>query len=358
MTYKELKDDLFDKVKHEKSLVLDKFDELLKAKISPNFNENYTKLLKQLSYDFLVEKRREYENIDLDGCKNPAKFPKDNSPFDKTNHIDCLTAWTEDWEDVTCNKIEFKYLKNLDANIVILGKDSSGQLEHKNDIEKFRKNHTINDKLIREYVNKKIDSIDEKAVNFLNVYRFGFSPNGVRTNNMLRTFCKKYLNEEISRTGSGVIEPKENKNIFFTNSFVFLSAGKRAHSYVPDKIFEKSTDEFIVPLLDIIKPKIVIQGGEYAVDFVNKSLSKICNNEPSIINKITNFGKSLEDIHKQMLENDLHPKSFLYNTDWNKKSPTYFIPVYHPSYVRYYNKNEQCGHLVWEHIKKILDMVE
>lgn len=366
MTFEALKITLFKEIANDKTfLVLDKFDELLKTKTSFSSSDNYTKLLKQISYDYLVKKRRKYSNDDLGKCKNPAKFPDEDSPFDKTNHIDCLTAWTEDWEDIKCGEMEFKYLKNLDADIVILGKDSSGQETHTEHIDKFKSESTINDHMIRKYVNKdKIlaDKIDERIKKYLDPYRFGFSPLDVKTNIELTKYCCEYLNEIIGEIKDKVIEPKENKNIFLTNSFVFLSAAKKSSSSVPAKIFSKSADEFIVPLLDIIKPKVAIQCGLAAVSFVNKSIYKIYKSKyaDEIYKKHSpkNLGNILVDTHKEMLKDEFEPKDFLYHTDWNKKGLTYFLPVKHPAYPEYYMKNEQFGHLVWKHIKKILEMMD
>jgi hypothetical protein len=371
--YAQLKKEIFKKIKT--NLILDEIDKELSEIILNVEEKSYQKLVKQLAYDFLVEKRRAYKNDDLikdkAECKNPANFPDENSPFDITRHIDCLTAWTEEWEDIECGEIKFKYLKNLDADIMILGKDSTGKSTHEKYIRELGE---YNADEVRRYVNKETQtnpfSCSSKK-DILNEFRLGFSPKGVRTMTNLRKFSYQYLEEKICKAekNEGEIIPKKNKNIFLTNSFVFLSAGEISPSFVPDELFKKSVEEFIIPLLNIIKPKAVIQCGTEAIFFSRNSIHDLIENNKELkelnpkyednLKKhkscFSSLGELLKTTHKCMFDNK--PKNFLYHINWNSNATTHFFPVNHPSHPLYYYKTEQerDGHYVWKYITRYID---
>ena len=377
MNYKDLKKEIFKDVIEDNYRVLNIIEKLLEDK-DYKYDENYPKLLKQLSYDFLVKKRREYKKEDLkDGeyqCENPANFPYEHSPFDKENHIDCLTAWTEDWENLKYKDIEFRYLKNLDAEFVILGKDSTGQITHKKDIKKFGELTEKQKENIKKYINKDISEnpFDDDKANEIDVYKLGFSPKGIKTNTNLRKSCEDYLSENIGKVNKdGFIIPDKNKNIFFINSFVFLSAKDMSPSIIPDNIFRNSLEEFIIPLLNIIKPKAVIQGGTEAIVFSRDAINEMIKND----NKLKDFNKNFEEIyikHKKMNESleqllncthnkmikEIEPKEFLYHIQWNKNEDdtTYFYPINHPSRPKFFYNSDckQDGYYVWMYIKDYL----
>ena len=380
MNYEELKKEVFNKVVEDENRVLKSIENILNSSKYKD-DDNYEKLVKQLSYDYLVKKRREYKREDLlDGtyqCENPANFPFDKSPFDKVNHIDCLTAWIEDWEDISSNDIEFKYLKNLDAKFVILGKDSTGKNDHKQCVEKLINIKKYDPTEVEKFINKvtkinpldNIEGIEVKDIEDMDIFRFGFSRKGVSTNTNLRTFCERYINEDIGKVTNGLIIPKENQNVFLINSFVFLSAENMSPSIVPDNVFKKSLEEFIIPLLDIIKPKSVIQGGTEAIIFSRNAIYKMINKDDNLKNLNTDYetmykkhkkvNGSLEQLlnctHAKMTQ-ESEAKEFLYHIQWNEKNVTYFYPVNHPSRPKYfYDYNDKCqedGHLVWKHINK------
>ena len=372
MSYENLKKDIFKDVIENNYRVLNSIEKLLETKGYKDY-ENFNELAKQLSYDYLVKKRREYKREDLkEGeyqCENPANFPYEHSPFDKENHIDCLTAWTEDWDKISSNNIEFRYLKNLDAEFVILGKDSTGQITHKKDIEEFGELTEKQKENIKKYINKEISEnpFDADKANAIDVHKLGFSPKGIKTNTNLRKSCKDYLSEDIGIVNEdGFIIPNENKNIFFTNSFVFLSAKDMSPSIIPDNIFRNSLEEFIIPLLDIIKPKAVIQGGSEAIVFSrdaihamikeDEDLESINKNYEAIYKKHKHMNSSLEQLlnctHNKMIKK-IVPKEFLYHIQWNEETTTYFFPINHPSRPKYfYNSDcEKDGYYVWTYIK-------
>ncbi|MEA2020047.1 MAG: hypothetical protein U9N59_16585 [Campylobacterota bacterium] len=394
MNYEDLKKEIFQKIKTNR--VLNRVEELLGEKAFKN-SHNYEKLLKQLSYDFLVYKRRNYKQEDLKSeskdkkgkyyqCENPANFPEANNPFDKTKHIDCLTAWTEDWEKIECQDIKFDYLKNLDADIIILGKDSTGQESYKPEIEELKKTieklteNKNTDEIYEEvskYINKEIDISPYENKDLLEVYRYGFSSKDVKTNTNLRWACSEYLKDNeienkysIGDIENGKIVPKENENIFLTNSFVFLSACKMSPSIIPDEIFKKSLNEFIVPLFEIIKPKTVIQGGTEAIVYSRDGVNDLIDNCP-VLKEINIGHKERYHNHKnisyplQRLLNCTHDKmskmtnakEFLYHIQWNKDEITYFYPINHPSRPKifYSCDSEEDGYYVWKHINKYLN---
>lgn len=327
---------------------------------------------KQNAYNKLINKRRSFIIDKEHECENTANFPYENNPFDKIHHIDFLTAWTEDWEICKDEEGSFKYLKNLDADIVIIGKDSTGKNQHLRDTEECK---NLDKNLIADYINKTIDNIDiqltEKQKTILETFRFGFSPEGVKTIKNLRTYCEYYLKEKISDDNEKKIIPKKNKNIFMINGFVFLSAEEKTHSKIPNKLFKTSIKEFIIPLLQIIKPKIVIQLGSDVIGNLNDEMvEKIeSSSELKEINlefrnkrKELNFDnqkKYLTEIHEKMDKNSKNIDEIFLQINWDTNNKTYFIPSFHPSYVMRY-KNDLTNHtelLIWEKILTIKEFL-
>ena len=378
MNYKDLKKDIFKDVIEDNFRVLNSIEKLLETKGYKDY-ENFNELAKQLSYDYLVQKRRDVTNEDLlvekrgkkYECKNPADFPEENSPLDKINLIDPLTAWTEDRDELECGNLKFNYLKNLDAEIMILCKDSTGKDTYKDCVEKLQP-YPEN---LNNYINKVNDinpfDFDKNDPNkkYLNAldWRYGFSSD-VKNNRILRNMIHDYLDESVSYTDNGNVDPKENKNIFMTNSFVFLSASQKTSSIVPNSLFEMSVKEYIVPLLDIIKPRCVIQGGEDAIYFSINAIYNLIkdkdNEELQTINKdyeykykkhkgnFSNMTNLLKITHKNMLEKN-DSKEFLYDINWDNEKTTLFFPSFHPCMPKYYKKEDGSndGHYVWKYIK-------
>lgn len=310
--------------------------------------ENSQQLIKQLSYDYLVKKRRDESN--LEKCANPSNWPEDKSPLDKKYLIDCLTAWTEKWEDLKCNDIEFRFLKNLDAPIVVLLKDSTGKITYK----KFADEMKEYPQGLSEYINKSANRnpFDFGSSQYRCAYewRIGFSPD-VKTNIQLRNMIHKYLNQKVSSTESGEVCPIENENIFMSNSFVFLSAGELSPSMVPDKIFEMSVKKYILPLLNVIKPKYVFQCGSDAQYFTKLAISNLQKEE--FIQGWSDPGENLDlgfnklqKVHETMSEKK-GLREILLHINWSHNQTTFFLPVTHPSRPRYYNNGRQDSHVVW-----------
>ena len=336
----------------------------LEKKISNVQLREFDKLVKQVAYDILVLKRREYDNDTLEPCANPAHYPEKNSPFDTREHIDCLSAWTQNYEFLELEGIKFKYLKNLDATYVIMGKDSTGKVTHLKSIEKLDNYENYKEK-IRAYVNRESNENpfqDAKRAYILDEFRFGFSPKGVKTSTMLRKLTNAYLHEKISVTNEGAIIPIANENIFLINCFVFLSAEEKTSSFVPDHLFKMSVDEFILPLLEVIKPKIVIQGGmdaaihslEGTLRYIQKSDTLKMLNPNFYINHYDSYTAMLTALHTKLIDTTVDLKKVLSTIQWNENECTYFIPVNHPSRSQYYYKeNKRQGHLVWNYIKHL-----
>lgn len=376
MNYEELKMKVYNKLSFDENnfLVFDKIKKILiTSEETSETNENFIKLAKQLSYDYLVKKRREYQREDLkDGdyqCENPANFPEENSPLDKIKHIDCLTAWNEDWEILNCSNIAFQYLKNLNTNIMILLKDATG----KNNYYEYAKKLQPYPKALSDYINKTDDenpfefNRDDPNKRYLNAqeWRYGIGVN-VPTNLNLRDLCNKYLNQELSSTISGKIDPVKNENIFLTNSFVFLSAEDHSPSHVPDKLFEKSVNEFIVPLIDTIRPKCVIQGGLDSLISTHETINNLIENNIKLKEQNQNnmdirkkvfssLKKRLEFVHSS-LQNDKDLRQVLFHINWDKKNTTLFFPSYHPSMIfrAQIKESDQKSYYVWPYIAKYI----
>lgn len=368
--YEFLKDNIFNELRRTSKYfifenVKSKMLETLNIKDSNN--PNFIKLAKQISYDYLVDKRRSVKNEDLIvgkyKCKNPAHFPEINSVLDKLNHIDHLTSWTEDWIELKYENISFNYLKNLDSNILILCKDSTGQetyFEYSEPLRPYLPN-------VSSYINKKIEKNPyekESSKKIINDWRFGFSPD-VKNNKMIRSWVHKYLeNERISESDYGNVEPISNENIFLTNSFVFLSASEISPSIVPETLFKKSIKEYIIPLLDIIKPKCVVQAGSDAIYYSKSVISDIVEEDKSFLN-VNNIGnincsmtELLKETHKKMKNNE-EPSSFLFHLNWDTKKTTYFFPSTHPSRPLYFKLDNKMndGHYVWKYLNNYIKKI-
>lgn len=334
--------------------------------VKSNVHNHLEKLAKQISYDILVLKRREYDNESLAPCANPASTPNENSPFDTVHHIDCLTAWTQDYEVLECEGIRFKYLKNLDAKYVIMGKDSTGVITHLESIKKLDDYENV-EKEIRAYVNREKNDnpfTDAKKAYILDEFRFGFSPKDVKTNTMMRNLCHNYLDEKISASNDGMIIPIANSNIFLINCFVFLSAVEKTHSVVSNKLFKMSVKEFILPLFEIIKPLAIIQGGgeatKYTLEGMRSYVEQSTYPKPSFhMSPYEPFTKNLNALHIQLAKEKVDFNSVLSNVKWNEAEQSYFFPVNHPSMIKcFYEGKKPQGYLVWSHIKKSVEKLQ
>lgn len=361
--YSELKNKIFKKIEEiEKDdlygkplfLLLEKVEELVKCDCCEE-SKNFKELCKQLAYDYLVCKRRKYNGFTSE-CKNPSNFPIEKSPYDKENLVDCLTSWTEKRETLSCGDIEFNYLQNLDATYLILGKDSTGQLEHKKTICLLEAEKICKEE-IRKYVNKESDCNPmrkEDNIARLDLFRYGFSPKGIKTNRILNQSCCRYLDEQLdTKECENKITPNENPNIFLTNCFVFLSAKGMSPSFIPSEDFQLSVNNFIMPLIDIIKPKVVIQGAQSVMDSINtfdKENFTILDSQKNY----KGYNELLDTIHSALETNQDDKNSILCHIKWSANECTFFYPVNHPAKPMNYYKSQKNSptYKVWGIIKK------
>lgn len=380
---------VIDKSQQKDFRVLAKITEYMNKNYSNLINsKNFTKLIKQLSYDCLVKKRIANKEVNDLGCGNEANIQK--GIFDKTHHINCITSWTEDWDELECGHFTFEYLNNLDAKYLILLKDTTGVKSfEKHYVETFinQDNMTKKEEQVKDYINAKlhknihaINPAGEGEFNFqkkdskgrikkysynkkelLKELRYGFGTKGVPTNRNLTRLIESNL--DIGNIGdfkNSEIIPIKNKDIFITNTFVFLSKKNLSPSVVPKEGFDLSVNQFIIPLLDIIRPKAVIMCGSHASYYPLKYISENMkswntNNIDGYLKNYTSLTKLLKFHHKLMKEQKKHQ---IPRIQWHDESYTYFFPVNHPAMPRYlypYGKNGKREALVWHYISSIVN---
>lgn len=272
-------------------------------------------------------------------CAKASSVTVDGKAFYKKYHLNCYSAWTEEWESLEDKNFKFHFFKNLNAEYMIFLKDSTSMSTHYPMVEDKAKKNNSDD--IQRFINK--EELDEALVqeyfkdDDLKTSRNGRDSQGGKTNDKLKESVKKYLGFDI------INEKKENvpnPSLYLGNTFIFLSARGHSSSKVPEKGFDYSVLHFNKPLISIVKPKVVILGGKEACRYIGKQGFGF----PNFSGGLTNF---IEETHKLMEEVNKLDK---YTFSWNDKK-TLFLPTYHPAAYGQYDQT-----LVWSQIKKLKEL--
>tara|TARA_R110001592_G_scaffold52689_2_gene161647 strand:- start:946 stop:1710 length:765 start_codon:yes stop_codon:yes gene_type:complete len=189
---------------------------------------------KKTQYQLLVQKRKSCFD-----CKElTGGFVNQSCTDFDTNEIGNFSMWAN----------------NLDAEVVIIGQDCSNQETFNNDEGEIQ---PINDKW------KNGDEINKYA-----------------------TITNYYLRELTKELGLDLGLPTEQSNnkIFLTNAVLCLKNGGMNAS-IPKGVYKTCGENFLKPLIEIIKPKAIITLGKTATEALILAFNDKINNSKEISKK-------------------------------------------------------------------------
>lgn len=159
---------------------------------------------KKQAYAALVQKRKTFRFAEL---LNPSEI--DGGRYDG-NHVELWARW----------------LGNLDANIMLVGKDFGGKA-------------------------------------FFMKFKGGCDPSSVTNQNLIKLFSSMNIN-----IGTPLL-PNKDAPVFLTNAIVgIIDTDKKGGNSISSISKRESTKDFLRPLIDIIDPKVVITMGREAYECV------------------------------------------------------------------------------------------
>ena len=162
---------------------------------------------KQQAYAALVKKRKAFRFAEL---LNPSEIEAGRYDGD---HVELWARW----------------LDNLDASIMLVGKDFGG----------------------REFFIR---------------FKGGCDPNSVTNRNLMELF--KSINIDIGTP----LKPNKNAPVFLTNAIVgIVDSDQKGGNRISSVSKRESTREFLRPLIDIVNPKVIIAMGKESYECVSNA---------------------------------------------------------------------------------------